>query len=150
MDIQSFAELSESNKWIALIRSCDWRAAVFLADLLEHHKFHATLGRGSLFMMTDGERLVSFCTVTQKDCIDDDRLFPWIGFVFTVPAYRGQRCSERVIAAACAEAEKQGFDKVYLATDHVGLYEKYGFVYMENRTDVYGEESRIYYKKLRG
>jgi len=28
------------------------------------------------------------------------------------------------------------------------LYEKYGFIYMENRIDVWGEDSRIYYKDL--
>ena len=35
-----------------------------------------------------------------------------------------------------------------LATDHIGFYEKYGFVYKENRPDTGGEDSRIYYKQL--
>mgnify|MGYP003303408069 CR=1 FL=1 len=140
---------TEQRSWIDKIRVCDWGAAKFLADLLEQNKFHNVLGNGSMFIMADGDKLVSFCTLTCRDCIKDDTLFPWVGFVFTAPDYRGKRYSGEVIEAACKRALRQGFDKVYLATDHIGLYEKYGFTYMESRTDIYGEESRIYFRKLR-
>ena len=140
---------NEQRIWIDKIRACDWGAAKLLADLLDKSTFHTVLGNGSLFIMADGEKLVSFCTLTCRDCIKDDALFPWIGFVFTSPEYRGKRYSSEVIEAACKRALRQGFDKVYLATDHIGLYEKYGFTYMESRTDIYGEESRIYFRKLR-
>ncbi|MBQ8688204.1 MAG: GNAT family N-acetyltransferase [Ruminococcus sp.] len=139
---------NEQRSWIDKIRACDWNAAKFLANLLEQNKFHEMLGSGSLFIMADGEKLVSFCTLTQKDCIDDENLFPWIGFVFTAPEYRGHRYSGELIKHAFNEAKKQGYNKVYLATDHIGLYEKYGFTYMESRIDIYGEESRVYYRKL--
>lgn len=138
---------NEQRSWIDKIRVCDWSAAKFLADLLEQNKFHTVLGNGSLFITADSEKLVSFCTLTCRDCIKDDDLFPWIGFVFTSPEYRGNRYSGEIIEFACEEAKKQGYNKVYIATDHVGLYEKYGFIYMESRTDIYGEESRIYYRK---
>ena len=139
----------EQKSWIEKIRACDWKAAQFLAELLEQNRFHAMLGNGSLFIMADGERLVSFCTLTQRDCIEDEELFPWIGFVFTAPDYRGKRYSGEIIDAACSRAAGQGFDKIYLATDHIGLYEKYGFEYMESRVDIYNEESRIYYRTLK-
>lgn len=147
MDIFDYFS-NEQRGWIKKIRACDWRAAKFLADLLEQNKFHNVLGNGSLFIMVDGEKLVSFCTLTQRDCIKDDDMYPWVGFVFTAPDYRGKRYSGEVIEAACKRALDQNFDKVYLATDHVGLYEKYGFTYLESRTDIYGEESRIYFRKI--
>ncbi len=140
---------TEQRSWINKIRVCDWGAAKFLAELLEQNRFHEVLGNGSLFIMADGDKLVSFCTLTSRDCIKDDDLFPWIGFVFTSPEYRGKRYSGEVICAARKRALRQGFDKVYLATDHIGLYEKYDFEYMESRVDIYGEESRIYCKKLK-
>lgn len=139
-----------SNKqriWIDKIRACDWSAARFLADLLDKNTFHKMLGNGSLFIMSDVEKLAAFCTLTQKDCIKDDNLFPWIGFVFTSPEYRGRRYSEKLIEYACEKAAEQGFENVYIATDHIGLYEKYGFTYIESRIDIYGEESRIYCRK---
>ena len=149
MEIFNLFESDNREKWIAQIEKCDWSAAAFLAKLLRENRFEETLGAdGSLFVMTDGEKLAAFCTLTSRDSIKDESLYPWIGFVFTVPEYRGRRYSGKIISHACAKAKEQGFDRVYLSTDFVGLYEKYGFAYMENRTDVWGEDSRIYYKAI--
>lgn len=150
MQILELHNDSEQKQWIDKIHACDWSAAKFLAKLLEQDKFHEVLGEGNLFLMVEEENVVAFCTLTRKDCIDDDSLFPWIGFVFTSQEYRGQRYSGVVIDYACNKAKEQGFDTVYLATDHIGLYEKYGFSYIESRMDVYNEMSRIYCRKLYG
>jgi len=148
MQLLNLHNIIEQKQWIDKIRACDWSAAKFLANLLEQDKFHEVLGEGNLFLMVEEENVVAFCTLTRKDCIDDDSLFPWIGFVFTSQEYRGQRYSGVVIDYACNKAKEQGFDTVYLATDHIGLYEKYGFSYIESRMDVYNEMSRIYCRKL--
>lgn len=148
MTIFSFYDDPRQSYWTERIKECSWGAALFLAELLEKGRFHEILGDGKLFIIAEGDRLVSFATLTHKDCIDDDSLFPWIGFVFTSPEYRGHRYSGKIINFICEEAKKQGFVKVYLATDHIGLYEKYGFSYMESRIDVYNEESRIYYRDI--
>lgn len=146
MEILELKTINEQKVWADRIRLCDWGAAKLLADLIEQDKFHELLGVGSLFIMADGEKLVSFCTLTQRDCIKDDTLFPWIGFVFTAPEYRGNRYSGKLIEYACNKAKEQDYKKLYIATDHIGLYEKYGFTYIESRTDIYGEEARIYYR----
>ena len=148
MQLLNLHNIIEQKQWIDKIRACDWSAAKFLANLLEQDKFHEVLGEGNLFLMVEEENVVAFCTMTRKDCIDDDSLFPWIGFVFTSQEYRGQRYSGVVIDYACNKAKEQGFDTVYLATDHIGLYEKYGFSYIESRMDVYNEMSRIYCREL--
>ena len=146
MRIFKFHEEENQSHWIDEIRRCDWGAAHFLADILEQNKFDELLGGGHLFILADGDRLVSFCTLTRNDCVKDDSMFPWIGFLFTVPEYRGHRYSGQVIDAAYTQAREQGEAQVYLATDHIGFYEKYGFTYLETRIDIYDEESRIYYK----
>lgn len=139
---------NQDKDWIDKIRKCDWGSAWFLADLLEREKFQETVGGGELFIMADGDRLAAFATLANKDCINDDSLFPWVGFVFTAPEYRGHRYSGEVIDYACSKAKNQGYNKVYIATDHIGFYEKYGFTYIENRIDIYGEDGRIYYKDI--
>ncbi len=149
MEILELKAISEQKVWADRIRLCDWGAAKLLADLVEQDKFHELLGAGGLFIMADGEKLVSFCTFTQRDCIKDDMLFPWIGFVFTAPEYRGNRYIGKLIEYACNKAKEQDYKKVYIATDHIGLYEKYGFTYIESRADIYGEEARIYLKNLK-
>lgn len=132
--------------WRQEIAKCDWGAAAFLARLLTQG-FHDTLGWGSVYLLAEGDQLVSFLTLTQKDCVPDDTLYPWIGFVYTSPAYRGRRCAGVLLDHAVAVAGEHGADRVWLATDHIGLYEKYGFEYVENRLDYENEDSRIYCRR---
>ena len=146
MTIFKYHENENKPHWIAEIRECDWSAAKFLADILEQNTFDSLLGGGQLLVMADGDKLVGFCTLTQNDCVKDDSLFPWIGFLFVNEAYRGHRYSQDLIERARLIATEQGYSRVYLATDHIGFYEKYGFTYLENRIDIYDEDSRIYYK----
>ena len=149
MQIIEYFEDGKKECWIEKIGSCDWGAAKYLAVLLKDGRFETVLGTGGkLFLLCDGDKLVSFVTLPHQDCIDDIRLFPWLGFVFTAPEYRGHRYSEQIISHACEEARRQGHEKVYLATDHIGFYEKYGFVYIGNRPDTGGDDSRIYFKPL--
>lgn len=149
MEIFNYFECDKQEKWLSQIEQCDWSAAKFLAQLLKENRFAEVCGEGALLcIMAEGEELAAFASLAPKDCIDDPRLTPWIGFVFTVPQYRGNRLSEKIISHLCAVAKAQGHEKVYICTDHVGLYEKYGFVYIENRIDVWGTDSRMYYKQL--
>lgn len=150
MEIIDFFKSENREHWLIKISECcpDWRAVYTLVGLIESGDFHRQLGRGTLLLLTDGDRLVSFVTFAERDSIDDDSLSPWIGFVFTRPEYRGNRYVGRLIARCEEMARENNIPKVYVCTDHVGLYEKYGFSYMESREDIYGGESRIYYKAI--
>lgn len=147
--IEYFEDYPRQRQWMNRIEACDWNAAKYLADLLRGNRFEETLGEdGKLYIMIDETQIVSFVTLTRQDCIADDDLYPWLGFLFTVPQYRGHRYSQKIIEHACQTAEIRGNETIYLATNHIGLYEKYGFIYKENRLDIQGENSRIYYKPL--
>ncbi len=149
MRIFDFFGESDQVSWIKKIKTCDWGAARYLSELLEQGCFFKTLGEGGkLLVIADGDKLVSFVTLSRRDCVDDDSLYPWIGFVFTAPEYRGHRYSGKLIEKACRLAREQGHKQVYIATDHIGLYEKYGFSYIETRPDINNEESRIYCRRL--
>ena len=151
MKILEYFEAHDPEHWLRQIKGYSWGAAKFLAKLLEEGRFHALLGSdGKLFLLTHGQALVSFATLTAQDCVDDKTMTPWIGFVHTAPEYRGSRRAGLVIDHACAQAAMQGAKQVYIATDHIGVYEKYGFAYLENRVDIYGEDSRIYVRALKG
>lgn len=129
------------------LKNCPWPAGKFLYSLIVENK-RDLLGWNTIFVLVDKEKVISFCTLSQKDCIEDETLVPWIGFVYTEEAYRGNRYSKRVIDAALGKAKKFGYKHVYLATDTIGFYEKYGFRYLESKLDIYQEESRIYEIKL--
>lgn len=148
MQIIDYFKADNQPNWLAKIAAYEWRAAKFLADLLTKNEFHNAVGKGTVFLLTDGDNLVSFLTLSERDCIDAPEYTPWIGFVHTAPEYRGHHHIGKLIDHACAAAREHGAARVYLATDHVGLYEKYGFTYMENRTDTNGEESRVYVREV--
>lgn len=147
MEIIDYFRSERPSHWLEQIRRCEWRAAQLLAQLLAEETFHTTLGEGTLYLLADGDKLASFLTLAERDCIDAPEYTPWIGFVHTAPEYRGRRCAGRLIEHAVSAAAAHGAAQVYICTDHVGLYEKYGFAYLENRTSIYGEDSRVYIRR---
>ena len=149
MRIVDYFKDDNQTLWRSQIAACEWRAAGLLTKLLEEGTFHELLGRGTLYLLADGDTLVSFMTLAERDCIEAPEYAPWIGFVHTAPAYRGQRCAGKLIDHAVAQAGQHGAKQVYICTDHVGLYEKYGFIYLENRISIYGEDSRVYVRRCR-
>ena len=131
------------------IGACDWRAAKFLRELLDAGTFHEMLGGwGHLFLLMDESNLVSFLTLTGQDAVRDESLTPWVGFVFTSPTYRGHRYAGKLLSHAERCAADMGYPRLYICTDHVGLYEKYGYVYQEKRSDLWGGEVQVFCKKL--
>jgi len=149
MKIIDYFHSDRKEHWREQIARYEWRAARFLAQLLAEGRFHSTLGSGTLYLLTEGDKLVSFLTLAEKDCVDAPEYTPWIGFVHTAPEYRGRCHIGRLIDHAVAVAGERGAEQVYICTDHVGLYEKYGFTYLENRVSIYGEDSRVYLRKCR-
>ena len=147
MKIVEYFESDASTRQFLLqaLRKCDWSAGRFLVRLLETDMFTNTLGgEGKLFFLLDGNSVVSFLTLTAQDCIVAPEMTPWIGFVFTFPEYRGRHHIGALLDHARKCAAKNGSPFAFLATDHVGLYEKYGFSYWGSRCDIHGEMSRIY------
>ena len=68
MRIINYFESVNREQLTQKIAVCDWSAARFLAELLEKGTFHDTLGGwGDLYLLMDGENLVSFLTFTGQD-----------------------------------------------------------------------------------
>lgn len=153
MEIINYFDSTDKSHWLSEIRKSDWSAAGFLAELLEKGSFMETLCEpedgGRLLLLTEGERLISFLTLTRQDCIRDMSKMPWIGFVYTFPEFRGKGFCRRLMERAEKEAAALGYGEVYVATDHEGLYERLGYEYIGNVMDVWGEDSRIYRKTLK-
>ena len=150
MEIINFFESDRQTQLKEKIAACDWSAAKFLVELLEKGEFFDLLGGwGYLFLLVDGEKLISFATMTGQDAVQDENLTPWIGFVFTCPQYRGKRYAGKVLAHAERKAAELGYGEMYIGTDHVDLYEKYGYSYQENRIDYWGNDMRVLYKELK-
>lgn len=145
--VTSIREEKENRAFfLEYLKRCDWKAGGVLAGLIEKDEFFK--GDDEVFFLMDTKHIVSFLALAHKDCIDDETLMPWIGFVYTDKNYRGRRLGGQLIRHALNTAKGRGHSRVYLATGHIGLYEKYGFEYLENKRDIYGEDSRIYFYDL--
>ena len=148
MEITEFFGSDRKKHWLGQLGKCRWSAGKLLKELIETGTAEQQLGGGlKVFMLTDGDKLVSFCTFSERDDIPDCELTPWIGFVYTFPEYRGHRYAGKLIRHAENAAYKAGFRNVYISTDHTGLYEKYGYAFFETRKDMNGSDSRIYKKE---
>ena len=151
MEIQEYFEQREDSQqlWASQIAGANWRAAKYLAGLLKQGSFQNRYGPdGRIFLLTDGDNLVSFCTLVRQDEIEDEALRPWIGFVYTFPSHRGHRCSQVLIDHACAIATQEGFRQIYLSSDEQGLYEKYGFAPLQPMKTIGCDATQVYVRSL--
>lgn len=79
-----------------------------------------------------------------NDFISRQDLWPWLCALFVEPSFRGHELGRLLIERAVSDAQKAGYKSVYLCTDHIGYYEKYGFSYLATGYHPWGESSRIY------
>ncbi|MBP5606058.1 MAG: GNAT family N-acetyltransferase [Ruminiclostridium sp.] len=151
LKIIRFFESDSPAHWLEEIKRCDWNGGKYLHGLLWEGTFFDIVGKNSeVLLLTDGDELISFCTYAEKDDIQPTELTPWIGFVYTFPKHRGHRYMGLLFEEAERLAKNDHFSGIYISTDHTGLYEKYGCEYMTELTDIHGNPSRVYVKKLNG
>ena len=150
MKIIDFFASSRQNHWLEEIKKSDWSAGQYLYRLLQENRFHALTGEKSrLLLLTEGDALMAFCTYAQRDDTPDEDLTPWAGFVYTYPPYRGKRRMGKLLEHVYRLAKQDGFPCVYISTDHVGLYEKYGCTFLKHTKDTHGSPSRLYRLPIR-
>lgn len=95
-------------------------------------------------VLVDNDKLIGFISIFENDCDEKPDLKPWYATMYVKSEYRGNGYSRMLNDAIIAEAKKRGFKKLYLKSDLVNYYEKFGFVYLENLSD--GE--KLYYMDL--
>ena len=148
MKIINYFTTCNKEYWLAKINKCDWGAGKHLCELIRNDAFFDMAGQNSrLLLLVDGEELISFCTLAEKDDIQPTELRPWMGFVYTFPEYRGHRYIGKLFEETGEILKADGYSKVYISTDHEGLYEKYGCTFMKVAKSIYGDDSRIYVKE---
>lgn len=98
--------------------------------------------------MIDGQ-IVGMASIMKTDYYPLPEIYPWVSSVFVSEDYRGQRISGKLIDFANDYAKKCGFDRTYIPSEHIGLYEKYGYHYLKDITNYGGGVDRLYVKELR-
>ncbi len=149
MNVIHYFESDRRDYWLGEIGKSDWDAGDYLYRLLRDGAFFDLVGEGSkVLLLTDGDALISYCTYAKKDDIPQTDLTPWVGFVYTFPAYRGNRYVGLLFEEADRLARQAHVPELYVSTNHVGLYEKYGCTFKMLARDYEGQWSRIYVRKV--
>jgi predicted GNAT family N-acyltransferase len=108
---------------------------------------NAFSGWEKVFAALDGDNIAGYCTLAQNDCISNVEYTPYIGFIFVGEQYRGKRLSEKMILFAMDYSKKLNFNNVYIVSDHINLYEKYGFAKIDEK-EVNGMGMQKVYVKM--
>ena len=98
------------------------------------------------YLCLDGNQIIGGLGVIENDFHDRKDLTPNVCAVYTEEKYRCQGIAGKLLNMVVEDMKSKGVSPIYLVTDHIGFYEKYGFTYLENRIDIYDEDSRIYYR----
>lgn len=96
------------------------------------------------YLLYDGDSIIGCAGLITNDFISRMDLYPWICALYIEKSHRGRGFGELLLSKAKDDAKKGGFKKLYLCTDHIGYYEKYGFEYVATGYHPWGESSRIY------
>ncbi len=99
----------------------------------------------SVLGLIDNDILIGFISLFKYDGEERQDLTPWYATLYVKKDYRGKGYSKLLNDALLEEANKLGFDKVYLKTDLINYYEKYGAKYIDKLNN--GES--LYYIDLK-
>ena len=150
MKVVEYFGCENKEIWLSQMEKCDWVAGRWLAELLRTDGLFDLVGEGSrVLMLTEGEELISFCTLAKYDDVQPTDLTPWIGWIYTFPEYRGRQLAGVLLDKAEELAAEDGHNEVHISTNHDGLYEKYGYEFYKMEKDVEGEDTKVYIKRLR-
>lgn len=101
------------------------------------------LPRWYLLVGSSGEIMGSYGLIT-NDFNSRQDLWPWLCALYVDEPFCGHAYGAKMLVHGTREARRLGFGKLYLSTDHVGYYEKYGWAYIGDTYSTDGQPGRIY------
>jgi len=97
-----------------------------------------------------GDQLVGTVHIWQNDLKCRQDLSPWMAALYVKKEYRGQGIGTALQKACIETVKKLGYKSLYLITDHIGLYEKMGWEFMELAPIMGEKKTRVYQYKITG
>ena len=100
------------------------------------------------YVCLDGEKIVGGLGVIDNDFHDRKDLAPNVCAVYVIEEYRCRGIAGRLLDMVVEDQRAHGISPVYLLTDHVGFYERYGWEFFcEAQGEGEPEPSRLYIHK---
>ena len=81
-------------------------------------------------ILLDDDILIGFISIFPTDGEERKDLFPWYSTMYVKENFRKKGYSKILNNAILEEARKRGFKKIYLKTDLINYYEKFGAIFL--------------------
>ena len=82
------------------------------------------------YLCLDGDKIIGGMGVIENDFHDRKDLTPNVCAVFTEESYRKQGIAGNLLNMVVRDMKSKGISPIYLVTDHVGFYERYGWEFL--------------------
>ena len=79
------------------------------------------------YLCLDGDKIVGGLGVIENDFHNRKDLKPNVCAVYTEKAYRKQGIAGQLLNMVVEDMRSKGISPLYLVTDHIGFYERYGW-----------------------
>lgn len=143
----------KSSKHFQVI--CDWQRNWWGAEYKEG-KVEEFMSRclyenriPQTYIALDSNEVVGMYQIDMYDGVDvRPDYYPWLVNVYVDDKKRGNGICANLMEHAKQSFISLGLKRVYLYTDHINLYEKYGWIYLEEVVTFEGKNRRIYYIDL--
>jgi GNAT superfamily N-acetyltransferase len=119
-------------------------------DLYKDCIYHCKKPLPNWYVLLDNDKEAGCAGLIANDFISRQDLYPWLCALYIEKEHRGKGYGNLLIQRIKQDAYLKGFKNLYLCTDHVGYYEKSGFIYIGDGYHPWGETSRIYEINLEG
>lgn len=106
--------------------------------ILEEDKVISILG------LLNNDKLIGFISLFKYDGDEMKNLTPWYATMYIKKEYRNKGYSKILNDAILNEAKKKGFDRIYLKSNLVNYYEKFGAKYIKTLSN----KEKLYYIDL--
>jgi len=125
----------------------NWNNKIIYQDCI-NNSLNAANPLPQWYLLMDGDDIIGCAGLITNDFISRMDLWPWLCALYIEEAYRGQNLASLLIEELKKDTKEFGFDSLYLATNHIGFYEKHGFTYTAEGYHPWGDVSRIYEYKV--
>ena len=117
---------SFSDDWWGKAENYSYEAVYsYMSHSLQGKRLPQTYG---LFL---DETLIGMYQFTMEDLFSRPDIYPWLANVYIDKAYRAYGYGRVLLNSVKKTAEKAGLKELYLFTTHEGLYEKFGWDFIQ-------------------
>ena len=100
------------------------------------------------YLCLDGEKIIGGLGVIENDFHDRKDLKPNVCAVWTNEEYRNQGIAGKLLDLVVEDMKAKGISPLYLVSDHIGFYERYGWEFLcMAQGDDEPEMTRVYMHK---